>query len=123
MTNPLYTWPFSPNYQFCTLLEAVEVRGVGASFDLGATYTSFSIVGTLGGGPRPSELQFRLEGSTDGSTWYDIWDSGAIEPVDDTQYGPYSATGSYRFIRGNLEAFAYETSPDPTFTFWVEANQ
>jgi hypothetical protein len=119
----LFDWQFSPYQQFCKLLDAVETRQVGSSVDLGSAYTSFSVIATLAGGPRPSELQFRLEGSNDNSTWFSIYDSGAIEPVDYTQYGPYSVTNSYRYIRGNLEAFAYETSPDPTFTLWVEANQ
>jgi hypothetical protein len=117
----LFEWQFTPFYQFCELLDAVTGRGIGDSLDLGGTYTSFTMYGVVGGlvANAPSSLQFRLEGSNDNSTWSEIVDSGSL-PGGGENYGPYTGTGSYQYVRGNLEGLAYGDGP-PTFSLYVEA--
>lgn len=106
----------------CQLLDAVSARGTGAASELPAACNSFQMTGIVTGQYPPTSMQFRLEGSNDSVNWSEIVDSGSISPVSAGSYGPYSGSGtSYQYIRGNLEDFAWEESPAPTFTLWAVA--
>lgn len=107
MPTAIRLTPGVPGTGVVTSLNAATATGAGTDFDFGGIFASWTVQGVITGAP--TGLVFKVEGSLDGTNWFDlVTNSGNAG-------GGYSVTGKpARYARANLTTLTGGTAPTVT---------